>query len=327
MSDLGRSGVFVFICSVVAAGCAVAGAPASQGPYPLDVVDLGIDHDKLPFDHLVVVQDHHSRHTWLAAPGPDLTVPRGPVVPLAGVLRVAVKGAPGELTVCGAAPGPCLPPERIAVDPAIAIIDSAGLMHLAWNLGQPSVARLLQLREVRVPLRVGQATVMLQWPVRMRARPLLFHGSPDASPGADGPALSVEVDARDPLRWAFSIRLPGRAVEVVVDTDQLADFSITSRGGAGRSDAGTRVYRHGADGGTGGDITARVLCPPDRCQPAVATVRALLHSEGGGGGLAALSLAPGTDTSTADPLFVGDQGAPGKPGRVEVRVAPAFAGR
>jgi hypothetical protein len=297
---------------------ACATVHAAAGAYRGPISSAWVEEARVPYVRLVAVQDPLRRRAWLSGERDGQLMP--PDLPLAGVLMAQGKGA--ILTVCGRAEREaCLPPARLALDPMVGRIDEDGVLHLARNLDLGAQPQLEALRQVQVTVQiVGGPTVVLRWPLRLRAEPLVFVGSQPESPGADGPDLDVQVDARDTERWRFVVRKRGETFTAVVDVDQLGGFAITSRGGAGQWDAGTALSRHGAEGGNGGKVRARVACAPSHCAEVVARVRGLLRSEGGAGGIANLASAE-REAASGGASFVGADGTPGRPGAIDVVMA------
>ena len=125
-----------------------------------------------------------------------------------------------------------------------------------------------------------------------------------ASPGSDGPPLTVDVNLADTQRLLFTVFGAPRPLIAIVEQPDVASFRITSRGAAatpeipvamgqsGQSGSECQNGSNGSDGGPGGDgapgkggdIWIRLHCGQQFCSDTIALLPQIVVSEGGPGG-------------------------------------------
>jgi hypothetical protein len=156
---------------------------------------------------------------------------------------------------------------------------------------------------LELPVSVGARRVLsFELPLRYeRPRDLMLSGS---VAGAVGPHLVVKVDRRNKSRYVFDIMDHVAHYLAVIESPDLHEFHVASRGAPGAPGASDVAGGDGGPGGRGGDVDVVIDCGDASCGDAVSQLRRSVVSFGGPGG---------------DGVLSGADGTRGKPGHVTIR--------
>ena len=184
-----------------------------------------------------------------------------PEIPTRGTLHVELRGISLPVTTCAPAADldvtPCLPPEAIEAERALAEVDAQGALHVIDSMAEAAAVALARTgRHLVIPIAVaGQRLAELNWPLQFAA-PADLVLSPSGE-GAPGPDLDVHVDGLDSDRLIFDVEGGGRSHQAVLEWPDADPFHVVSRGGAGRDGRKGMDGMNGADGVDGQDAS----CP------------------------------------------------------------------
>jgi hypothetical protein len=244
-----------------------------------------------------------------------------PSIALRGSLFARVPGVDQPITVCAPPEAldvsPCLLPEDIEPTVPIVRIDDQGLLHFVERLTASDAQKLVyNTSDLPLPFSIGGREVLtVTWPIRFEAPdPLVFSGPLEGR----GPDLTVTMARRYANRLLFEVRQGDDRWTGVVEERDLAQFSIVSRGGAGRPGTNGNPGADGSSGnpgmnascpgtpgsngsagspgqsgsaggpgtrgGDGGNIEVEVSCVTGDCTAVLERVRTIVASQGGPGG-------------------------------------------
>ena len=184
-----------------------------------------------------------------------------PEIPTRGTLHVELRGVSLPVTTC--APDadldvtPCLAPEAIEADRALAAMDAQGALHVIDSMTEAAAVDVARNgRHLVIPIAVaGQRVAELNCPLQFAA-PADLVLSPSGE-GAPGPDLGVHVDGLDSNRLIFDVEGGGRSYQAVLEWPDVASFHVVSRGGAGQDGTEGTGGMDGANGSDGQDAS----CP------------------------------------------------------------------
>jgi hypothetical protein len=231
-----------------------------------------------------------------------------PDVSLHDAFFAEVGGISRPITVCASPkqldPSPCILASDVRSQQRVAYVDEHGTLRYLDRLTSKDALDLAAGgATLPVPLQVGTAVTTLAWPLAFERPEDLILGAPAA--GANGPAIGVLVDRRNPKRVIFHVRDPRTTYTAIVEAFDVDHFHVASAGADGVAgsagsagspgSAGGQCQSGGnggsggpgSDGGKGGDggaVDVHVSCGGAPCADALALFARTILSRGGQGG-------------------------------------------
>jgi hypothetical protein len=296
-----------------------------RNPVPLSVnrpTEVDFDASAMPVRGISILQDVGSQTARLASWRDRRdNVSVVPAIDLRPVLSFTIPSFSAPLRLCAPAEElrvePCVEARELSLGLPFAQLEDDGRFRLA---GQIDMAQVLSLAEsgpgFRIPIVLGgEPLVDAIWDVDYATT-----GNAVFSPGygAEGPTVSLVVDATDTRFHHYVIRAYEREYHAVVEPGEMGYFAVVAAGGDGVPGArGQDGYdgsdgangsnascpnssggngQNGSDGGPGGPggpggnggpggfLDAKLLCDPARCQALAAELHATLAAPGGSAG-------------------------------------------
>ncbi|MEA2697243.1 MAG: hypothetical protein QOI66_1514, partial [Myxococcales bacterium] len=244
-----------------------------------------------------------------------------PASPLRDAIRVELEGISRPVTVCAPPkeldPSPCLQPQDVALDSAVAFMDGNGLMRFRDGIRAGELIALAGAERLTVPVTAaGKPVATLDWPLRFESPKDLTFAATAARP--DDWHLRVRLERSNAGRLIYAVTQADRQSIVVVESADAGAFHVISQGARGRdgsdgapgsdgrsgqsgwsascpSSSGSDGERgsDGSDGGPGGDggdgsnggnILIEVACGEGTCLDLSALAAKAIVSRGGAGG-------------------------------------------